>query len=449
VNERIASVLVAAFLFLCIILGGSGQGVWTNLALQLLGLALIAAAAIAAKPADARRSGTFVYVLIGLGLLVVLVQLIPMPAGMWTTLPGRESLEAGLALAGEPGIALPLSEAPYRTVMALFAFIPGLAMFIAVVRLRPRQGWLAVAIAAGMTLSIGLGAIQVASGSRSWAHFYPITSPGAVGVFANVNHMGTLLLVTIPFAAALFASSKGDSAARVQGRWIVAIATLLLVVVGIALNGSFAALGLALPVLVASASIVPTAMRWRGIALLVSGVALAGAVVVLATTPITITPSATSETSISSRQEIWTTTAAAIGDSFPAGTGLGSFEQVYRQYEDPMDVGRSYVNHAHNDYLELVLELGAPGLVLIVLFLSWWAVIAARIWTSPLSTPFERAATIASAAILAHSVVDYPLRTAAIAAIFGMAIAIMAQPVRRSEPAAAGERRPARHVKLG
>jgi hypothetical protein len=83
------------------------------------------------------------------------------------------------------------------------------------------------------------------------------------------------------------------------------------------------------------------------------------------------------------------------------------------------------------------------------LFLAWWAVAAVRVWTSPLSTAFGRAATIASAVTLAHSIVDYPLRTGAISAIFGACLALMSQRL-RSEPAArTGEIRPTRHVKLG
>ena len=112
-------------------------------------------------------------------------------------------------------------------------------------------------------------------------------------------------------------------------------------------------------------------------------------------------------------------------------------------------VTSEYVNHAHNDYLELVLELGAAGAVLIVLFLGWWAVAATRVWTSTLSTPFGRAATIATAAILAHSIVDYPLRTGALMAVFGAAIALMAQRSRSAPENKRSDLRPARHVKLG
>lgn len=396
------------------------------------------------------ESRAIIYLIMGLAGLVVLLQLIPLPAGIWAGLPGRSGLAEGLALTGETGAWLPLSETPYRSVTTLFAVIPSLALFIAVKLLRPSPRWLAFAIVAGMTCSIALGALQVAGGRDSPAYLYPVTNTGAVGVFANRNHMGTLLLVSIPFAAVLLAAFKGRASGSAQGRWAAGIGALILILVGIALNGSLAAVSLALPVLLASAALIPAAVRWRGIALPLAGVALIGGVAVLASTPIaTGASSAATDTLMQSRQAIWSTTSNAIRDTLPSGTGLGSFEQVYRQYEDPAAVTSKYVNHAHNDYLELVLELGAPGLLLILLFLGWWGVAAIKVWTSPLSTPFGRAASIASAAILAHSVVDYPLRTAAVAAIFGVAVALMAHRLRSAQSETAGERRPARHVDLG
>jgi O-antigen ligase len=196
--------------------------------------------------------------------------------------------------------------------------------------------------------------------------------------------------------------------------------------------------------------LVPAAARWRPLALPVAAVTLVAAVAVVAFTPIgSMASSLGSGSSVQSRSTIWRTTSQAISESFPVGTGLGTFEPVYRQYEDPGAVTSEYINHAHNDYLELALELGAAGLVLMVLFIGWWAVAATRIWTSTLSTPFGRAATIASAAILAHSIVDYPLRTGAVMAIFGAAIALMAQRSQSTSESKRNDLRPARHVRLG
>ena len=73
---------------------------------------------------------------------------------------------------------------------------------------------------------------------------------------------------------------------------------------------------------------------------------------------------------------------------------------------EPATVTVAWVNHAHNDYLELLLETGLAGLLLILAFLTWFVVQAARVWRSPFSSLFAKAATIAAAAILAHSIVD-------------------------------------------
>ena len=450
-KRRAGSLLVAAYLLLCILLGGSGQGLWRNLVLQLLGIVLIFwAVSRPERSEEDKGNSTIVYALLGLGVLVVLAQLVPLPPSVWTALPGRDAIAEAYAAIGTDLPSLPVSEAPYRSVLTLFAIIPCVAMFVAAKLLKPAPSWIAFAVAIGMFCSIALGAVQVAGGQDSPAYLYPIHNEGAVGLFANINHMGTLLLVSIPFATALLVSAKSDGGGSAQGRAAIGIAALVLVVVGIAINGSMAAIALAVPVMIGSAALVPAAVRWRSLALPVAAVALIGAVALVATTPITgLASSVGAESSVQVRSTIWRTTSLAIKDSFPAGTGLGTFEPVYRQFEDPNAVTWEYVNHAHNDYLELALELGAAGILLMGAFLLWWVAAAIRVWTSPLSTPFGRAATIASAAILAHSIVDYPLRTGAVMAIFGAAIALIAQRSRSASDGKRNDLRPARHVKLG
>ena len=441
-SQTARSILVASYLLLCILIGGSGQGVWRNLTLEVLGIALIAWATLFPRqPEDPNERPVFLYALGALAAVVVALQLVPLPASSWPALPGRAALAEGARLLSGELHNQPVSEAPYLTVMTLFAVIPGLALFIAVKMLRPSPAWLALAIVLGLSASIAVSAVQVTSGS-TWAYLYPYTNTGAVGLFANRNHMGTLLLVAIPFATALLVSARSDRGGSKQGRIATGIAALLLVIVGVVLNGSLVALVLALPVLLASAALVPAAVRWRRLALPLAAIGVVGAIVVLAANPVGGVTRLGAGTSVQSRAAIWATTSEAIRDTFPVGSGLGTFSLVYRQYEDPAAVTPDFVNHAHNDYLELALELGLAGIVLMALFLAWWGIAAARAWTSPLTTAFGRAATIASAIILAHSLVDYPLRTASIAAIFGVAIALIAQRLRTTPT------RPTRHVKL-
>jgi O-antigen ligase len=340
---------------------------------------------------------------------------------------------------------MPVSETPYASVLALFAAIPTIAVLVAAGRLSASPRAIAVGIVAGMVAGIFVGALQVAGGPDAWAYFYPIHNAGAVGFFANHNHMATLLLVGIPMTAALMVSAKSKRRSSPFTRYGLGAAVFILTLVGIVLTGSRAALALSLPVILASATMFPLASRWRGLALAVSAIALLGAVALVVSDPI----AASADEVGNSRPEIWKTATTAIADSFPVGTGLGSFEQVYHRYEDAGSVSRQYVNHAHNDYLEAALELGAAGVIMIVAFLLWWAVTAVRIWASPVSTPFARAATIATAAVLVHSAVDFPLRTAAISAIFGACVAFMTQHSKSAATKKDGEARPTRHVALG
>ena len=447
-RSKLRPLVAPAYLLLCIILGGSVQGVWANFALQLIGLAMLVW--VAARREYLVPHDLLPLLLIVLALLVVALQLIPLPPEIWTKLPGRSGIARGYDLLAIRRPWLSISESPYEAVSTSFALLPPLAIFA--VSATDNSRGVAGALLIGTALAIVVGALQVASGPTSAWYFYPITNTGAVAFFANGNHMATLLLAAIPFVPALLLSGKsqqrlrGKSAATIT----IAIAALGLILIGIALNRSLAALLLVVPVLLATGLMIPVGwrLRWVGVPLVV--LALAGAVAALSTNPLNSTSaSSAKEFSLQSRQYIWRTTAAAIAETFPVGTGLGSFQQVYRLQENPDRVDATYVNHAHNDYLELALELGLPGILLMLAFFAWWGRRLAQIWSSNLSSPFDRAATIASAAVLAHSVVDYPLRTSAMAAVFAMCIGILARFRPAERASARGDSTGPRHVTIG
>jgi O-antigen ligase len=448
VTTKVRNLVAPAYLLLCLVLGGSAQGVWSNFALQLIAVGILVWVA-----GRGRSLGSFDSVplfLILIALVIVGLQLIPLPPGIWTSLPGRSGIAHGYELLRMPLPWLPVSEAPYESAAVLLVLLPPLAMFAAVQASESSRG-AASALLVGTAAAIAVGALQVASGPGSGWYFYPITNSGAVGFFANSNHMATLLLAAIPFVPALLLSGKSQR--RLRGRSAavitIAVAALGLILIGIALNRSLAALLLVLPVLLASGLMIPVGwrFRWLGVPIAVAG--LAAAIVALSINPLNSSAaSQAKEISLQSRQAIWRTTGEAATGSFPFGTGLGSFAEVYRLHENPETVDSTYVNHAHNDYLELTLELGLAGVVLIVLFIAWWVRRAVQIWSSSLSSPFERAATIASAAIFAHSIVDYPLRTSAMAAVCAMCIGIVARN-RRSEAAPSPAGSGLRHVTIG
>ena len=158
--------------------------------------------------------------------------------------------------------------------------------------------------------------------------------------------------------------------------------------------------------------------------------------------------STSNQTSVTIRADIWKHSVEAIRDHGLVGSGVGTFPSIYPHYEDPATVERTYINHAHNDYMEIVLETGLPGAVLLLLFFAWWSSRAFAIWRSPNAAELARAACIASAAVLLHSLVDYPLRTAAIATAMAMALALMADPAKGRHQVRLAELRPTRHLTL-
>jgi O-antigen ligase len=435
-----ATLVAPMYLLLCIIFGGSQQGIWANAALQIIAVALLLWVSLTDRLPPVTQSFRRVVGLALLTFVTIAVQLVPLPPPVWTALPGRELFVEGYRLLQLQLPWLPISEAPYQTVIAAFALLPPLAA-LATVQFANDERLLAGALLGGAGAAIVLGQLQVGATGDQW-QLYEFTNPGPIGFFANINHMGTLLLASMPFAVALFVarSKRRDATYRSVETAAVGVAIALLLI-GVVLNGSLAALLLVGPVLLASALLFPAGWRLRRFVIPLAVLALAGAVYALSTNPLERVLD-TEAVSLASRQEIWATTIKAISDTFPFGTGLGTFETVYAAYEDPNLVSATYVNHAHNDYLQVVLELGAAGILLILLFLLWWGWQALRVWQSHETRPFPRAATITSAAILAHSVVDYPLRTAAIAAVFGMCLGLMVrEPLRKSIAA--------RHVRLG
>jgi hypothetical protein len=128
-------------------------------------------------------------------------------------------------------------------------------------------------------------------------------------------------------------------------------------------------------------------------------------------------------------------TMEAATSYMPFGSGMGTFVSVYGMFEKRQDtLVDKYANHAHNDLLQLWLEAGALGIVLVLLFIIWLVLRSVRVWRNSPGTGrgidllLPRAATLIIPLIIAHSFFDYPLRTGAMMAIFAYACALLIDP---------------------
>jgi O-antigen ligase len=101
------------------------------------------------------------------------------------------------------------------------------------------------------------------------------------------------------------------------------------------------------------------------------------------------------------------------------GCGLGTFPTVYPQFRSFYT--NSFVNAAHNDYLQLLTETGIAGFAIAIWFLVAAirpAIRKARNWPSDVNGAVAVAALLGICGILVHSFVDFNLQIPANAMLF-------------------------------
>src|SRR5487761_196910 len=122
-----------------------------------------------------------------------------------------------------------------------------------------------------------------------------------------------------------------------------------------------------------------------------------------------------------------------------AGTGLGTLETVFSQYESVYDA-RS-VDHAHNDYVELLAETGTIGGILGLAFVALLlrqGITHLRLCEDPFNRAFHAGALAACCALLMHSFVDFNLHVPANALAFLLLAALVSAEMDEAQMAARG-----------
>ncbi|RUT29978.1 hypothetical protein EMQ25_11600 [Arsenicitalea aurantiaca] len=389
-----------------LLIGGSSVGgLPTTFILQLAGLCFLVLLIPAKHRVRYRRD---VLILLGLVGLTFLLQLLPLG---WLLAPE----------VGNAGVEMPrplaLTVDWNRTLEAFLFVLPVIVFFLVLLRLGMDElNRLLPFFLLGLLLNMAFALVQFSASSPIIVGFLPY--PTGAGFFANQNHFAALLFVGIPFVIYQFVIIKRPL--------LSLFAIVLMVLVGFATRsvaGAFLSLFCA-AVSFALIANMPSRLRW-----LLIGLATAGAIF-LSSNPgnvLEINPDNPLD-----RTTIRANTIEGIGANMPFGTGFGTFEIVYPRFEAETDIRSVYINHAHNEYLELLLEGGLPALALIALYLLMLARAALR---QP-HTAMRTAALCGIVFLLIHSFVDYPLRTMGMALVFAFLNAIVfstALPAARSQ----------------
>ena len=428
-------VVVLAMLF-----GAGGTQGESDAVVQLAALPLLAWALFKLTPSQLGRGGRGAIILLCAILALPLLQLIPLPPSLWSSLPGRGEFASAYEAAGMALPWLPISLNPSATRLGLLSLLPATAIFLAMLSLEQRsRRILIVLVFIVVFASVVLDILQTVGGEDSPLRFYESTNRGrAVGFFANSNHNAAFLYSAIPF---IIAWAIGLVVDHRRNRPIsLAFLALLVLMIIIGLTATQSRAGIAL-LFVAGLSGLLLAWRHkrdgsgRRLLLFALGGNLVALFLAFQLGFVGFMQRAEHAQGIEDlRWPVARITSKAAVANLPFGSGFGTFVPVYDKFAPRTLLAEAFVNHAHNDWLELWLTGGVPAIILIVGFLAWFGVATFGLWSrgqpeAPvLDLALAQAASIVIVLLLLHSVVEFPLRTPTLSVLFAIACGFLVSP---------------------
>lgn len=362
-----------------------------------------------------------------------LLQLVPLPPAIWEGLEGRELARRVLDLVGARGDWHPLSLTPADTLFGAAMFLPCLAAFLAGLTLDQRGRERCVASFLMLAaLSIFVGLAQLSSRGTVFNFHDSGHKANLLGFFANRNHEALMLGVAGVFAIDTLRRDVRATAVALG----LSLAVMLVVLVCVVGTTSRAGLALAALGMLAMAAV--AFGKTLSVRRLCMG---AGAVAVLALlfslSPVVERSTARfGDVAGDARWQAWSRSVPLVSQYFPWGGGLGGFTRHYNPIEPLDSVRHQYLNHAHNDYLEVLIEAGLPGMMALLLVALALCARSVRLGRreAPARFGFTVPAAIGIGLVALHSLVDYPLRTQALAVTFGLLAAFFLGDPARPEP---------------
>lgn len=453
--------VLAAFVGLVFLMGGGSRDDIASLVILRPACAFFAAYALTvAAPGDFARVRVPLLLLAALAVWMV-VQLIPLPPGVWGGLPGRAVLLEVDRLTGLQGVWRPISLSPSKTMNSLASLVvpvTGLLLYAIQVNDDRRRilGLLVVTAAASALLGLG----QFASGGSGPLYLYSVTNQGfPVGLFANRNHNAVFLATIFVIAGYMLAehrrlAARSDRSVKPLLIAGVCLLVLLNLLIGESRSGlliGILAIGLGLALYVAARRAEsrddqhrgPGLMRYLPVAIVLA--AAIGTVFFLFTQSSSFDRLVSHSAAEEIRVQVFPQIARMAQDNWLVGTGFGSFEYAYRAYEASDWLNTTYLNNAHDDWLQWVIEGGLPAILIFAAFCAWMARTCLGHWRARARNPVRmRIVTMALGVLvllLAASALDYPLRVPSMMLYAVLMMALVADP---PEPQIKADQRKAR-----
>ena len=423
-NEPLWILFLAALL----IGGGGRDSQLSNLVVQLIALA-IAWFGREQLLEGWRRLDLPLKILLVLTYLVPILHLIPLPATLWSSLPGREVVAQSYQLIGLEGAWAPISMTPSITALALTGLIAPTLILLLIANLSQKEQWkILVIIGACGVVNLAFGAVQLMS-QNEFGNLYGSRVPDYLyGLFVGHNASGMFFFIaTLSMIELVFRY-------RLRGAALVlATGAGLLFFIATFLTQSRAAIAMQLiSVILLSYHLMKLAGHVRSpkrsmtvvaaslVAVVVVGVGLASSAQNLGRLSQVVERF---ESDTSNRPELWSDAYVSAETYWPVGSGVGTFDEVFQLDESLETLVRLKAGRAHNEYLEIAIDSGLLG----VLTLFMWLVYALFKLSSGgyrhgISRAYVGGIIFAFAA---HSMLDFPLRNQAMLCMAGMIVGLL------------------------
>ncbi len=359
-----------------------------------------------------------VWLLLSAAVGLAVLQTVPLPPGVWTALPGRQLFVEAAAASGQAQPWRPLAIVPGAAANAAASLLVPVAVLMAAAGLddaerRRLPGVLLILVVAAMLI----GLLQF-SGVRLNNPFINDVTGQVGGSFANRNHLALFLAVGCLLAPAwAFLDGRRPGWRAPVALGLVVVLLLMVIATGSRAGTLLGVLG----TLVGCALVGKEARRmsrryprWVVPAIAAAAAAVVAALVLLsiaAGRAVAVDRAFAVDPGQDMRSRGLPTVLDMIRQYFPAGSGLGGFDPIFRVHEPFELLKPTYFNHAHNDYLEIVLDAGLPGLGLLAAGLGWWLWASAHAWRFGSGATLSRLGSAVLLLIILASAVDYPART--------------------------------------
>ena len=377
------------------------------------------------------------WVLVASPLFASFIQLTPLPVELWSTLPGH-------GLYG-PLIRpdwLALSVTPDTTRASLMAGIPLVAAFLVARTCSQKQIALLPQVLVLIALMQAVWGLLQAGPFKS-LYFGAEFAGSLIGSFANANHFANYIAMTLPLAVFVVWRSaphrRGEAHQRPQSVVVFWLVVLLVLVTAVLAAGSRtgALTGMIVTFfasLLALSAVSKTSRKWYAL----GAVALVVACLVVVGIN-TLVVRFDADRLGADGNFRWMLAASSWQAAFafwPTGSGAGSYAAVYPAFEAPGL--RGFAEHAHNDYVELLIEFGLLFVLLAVLVAGIAIRQACSLWRHIRldgrgvdAAPMQLFCALGLLAIFLHSWVDFNLRIPANAILCACLFGAFLRPIHR------------------